>query len=270
MGVVRDQDVWRTGTRVYVEEVEDGPLYDLGTINVVNPQTEIEEAKLEDSDGGVKRLITKEVTRFVEKYEVTMFNLNLRNLRYLFYASAVEDYSQTSAATTNTGFPIWPGQAVKIRNVSGTMVYNLAAVTWIKNAAGTTLVVDTDYKVDLKRGIVRFINSAASVAATDGEAGSVLYAANTMATEARLIYPQSKAGTFEGTIILVWGRGNNAQQTVRECEGVITPGVANFSDVDYSNFPVTIEVTTDPSNAVSPAGRLLQPVGSIPATVNVE
>lgn len=267
MGVVRDQDIWRTGTRVYVEEETDGPLYDLGTINVVNPQTEIEEARLLDSDGGVRRLITKEVTNFTERYEVTLFNCSLRNLRYLFYADAVENFSQSSTTQT-AALPIWPGQNVKIRNSSATMMYNIGTVVSVQNAAGTTLVVDTDYKVNLQRGFIRFVNSGTTVAAASGEAGTIVFQANSMAPEARLMYPQSKAGTFEGNIVLIWGRGNNAQQTVREGTGSIVPGVANFSDVDYSNFPVTIEMTTDPSNTDQPSGRLLQAIGPIPATIN--
>ncbi len=104
MGVVGFQDVWRTGSRVFVipDPPELGKFLDLGTIQVVSPSNEIEEAKLEDSESGVKKLIAKELSKFVEKYEVTLHNLNMPNLQYLFFGNEVQSFGQSVGTFSGT------------------------------------------------------------------------------------------------------------------------------------------------------------------------
>jgi len=262
MTLVGAQDVWKTGTRVYVIESTDGPLLDLGTIDVVSPNMEVEEARLEDSDGGIRKTILREVTKLTERYDVTLFNLNMRNLRYLFYSEDVVDYSQSSAQTTTIPLPLWEANKVKIKNGNGDFVYNLNAVDAIRNGS-TTVVGATLYEVDLARGIITFGNTTSYRAATDGQLGEIDYTSATIADGARLLRPQSKEGNFSGTIILVWGRGNNQQQTVREFTGTIIPAAGAFSDSEYSNFPVSIEVEAD-IDETEPAGRLLYFKGTTP------
>ena len=438
MPIVGAQDVWKTGSRVYVledgtngrQDVTGSRLLDLGTIEVVNPATEIEESRLEDSDGGVKRLVTKELSKFTEKYEVQLYNLNMDNLRYLFYGGDIQSFSQaaTKIASANVG---QPGYLIKLRDTSSPqeMIYGLTSVdaviygesfpiaavtsttfaitnstatqdgsliftvgstfrvrgnttgaanvvytvisvsystptttitvastngaiassgyvesitnlehaittgattTTVKivgdhsafftagsfvyiwgatasaqnNASGaiyevasvtfttpnTVITFKTssltspavaypsgsavdgyiakayrpnavDYTVtDLERGIVRCVSGAAMIS---GQAIKTVLTPRAI-TGGRLIRPQAKSGTFEGKVLIEWARGNFGQRTVREFQGIMTPGPGAFSDSEYSKFPLNIEVQADITNATNPAGRLLYYKGNLP------
>lgn len=332
MPIVGAQDVWKTGSRLYaLEETADGPiLHDIGTIQVVSPATEIEESRLEDSDGGVKKLVVKELSKFIERYEVVCYNLSPTNLRYLFYGNDAEEFTQASTTQFVTHKYI-AGRLIKIKGSDGKPIFGLTAAGVINSAdtpatigavTGTTFVVNgvdvstlfpvgkkfwvrnnataaanvqytvtavafstnttitvastngatvsgtlnlevpaTDAVIkDLERGIISF---PAGGALADGDDVLVAMVPRAISGK-RLIKPQSKAGTFEGTFFLEWARGNFAQRTVREFVGVLTPGPGAFSDTEYSTMPLNIEVQADITNATDPAGRLLYYKGNLP------
>lgn len=274
--IIGAQDVWRTGSRVYVREIDPdlpatGPLYDLGTIQVVSPENATEAAELFDADGGVQRLVAREMTKITEKYAVKLHNLNMRNLRYLFHAegantTAAQLYAQSSNGATSGRIMVWPGEMVKIEDTSGNGIFNLAAITAITNSNASAV---TSYTADLVRGIVSF-SSNATWGATSGcnaTAGTITFQLNTVAQSFRRIYPQTKTGMFQGKIYIVWGRNNNEQQTIREFTGQITAGAGQFQVDQFSTFDLTIEVLADLTNTTAPAGILTQPYGNIPTGV---
>ncbi len=80
----------------------------------------------------------------------------------------------------------------------------------------------------------------------------------------RLILPQTVQGNIQGTGFIIWGRNNNADQTVREATITLTPSASNISAEDFSNFVLQGKVISDVLLS-QPAGRLLQYKGTPPS-----
>lgn len=123
----------------------------------------------------------------------------------------------------------------------------------------------SDYEIgDLQRGFVRTFSTATGF--VDKQPVLPLWITNAISADQRLLRPQTKQGPFEGTGIIEWARGNFAQRTVREFRCSIVPGAGAFSDTEFSNFPLSVTVLSDPTDATSPAGRLLYYKGDMPAS----
>lgn len=139
--------------------------------------------------------------------------------------------------------------------ITGSLIYKKDA------DSGTVYTQDTDWEVvSVARGLLR-VKTGGTIAA-DGN--KVVVFSTAALSGKRLLNPQSASGEIKGTVMLVWGRGNNAEQDVRECQVSVTPNGMNLTAEDYSNMTLTIKVISDPTAAV-PAGRLLQFVGTLPS-----
>lgn len=349
MSVVGHQDFWLAGSRFYFQREDqdsvEQPLIDLGVIQPVNPALEIESVELEDSDGGLKRVVDTGVTKISESMDIVCSNMNLQNLSYLFLASSPSAFTQAQAEADIDQFTTHDALK-KIVDVNGAFVFGLDAIAGVYTgvvetktiesitvstkiikltgdqtaeaglAAGKSIIVnklglanitnsrsytvvsailnagktdvtveeapaanevaitgtltienggtifeqDTDWSVySLARGIVRFIPGGAI---TTDVARHIIYTTSALSGN-RLINPQSLAGVIKGTGFIVWGRGNNAYQSVREATVTIEPNAATIGVDEFSNMTLTVKVISDITETV-PAGRLLQYVGDLP------
>lgn len=124
----------------------------------------------------------------------------------------------------------------------------------------TMLEKDTDWNIySDDRGLLRLVDGGAFSAAGNIR---IIYYTNAVSGD-RLINPQDIAGEINGTGVLIWGRDNNAKQTVREARISITPSSANIQVEDFSNFVISVRVLSD-ITSVTPAGRILQFKGDLP------
>ena len=69
---------------------------------MVSPANTVEDVRLEDSDGGIKRLVARDLAKFDEKYQAVLYNLNMKNLRYLFYGDSLQTFGQTVGTFSGT------------------------------------------------------------------------------------------------------------------------------------------------------------------------
>jgi len=266
------QEFWVVGSRFYFQndDFANEALLDLGVIQVVSPTIETEKIELEDADGGVRRVVDEAITKMSETYDLVCNNFNLDNLAMLFMADkdSPATFSQTATEIQNVPHvaAIGPGKHVKIKDLAGTWLYNLTSiVVKPQNPATTTtpipLVEDTDWEwVSKERGIINII---ADGAISDLD---VLYIdiIPVVLEGSRLVYPQTGA-ILKGRAMLVWGRGNNLEQTVREADVTISTSAANFQVEDYSDFTLQAKVVSDVLETTEPAGKLLQFKGTLPA-----
>jgi len=114
---------------------------------------------------------------------------------------------------------------------------------------------------NLERGFVRAIPGAPVPPTT----GSAIDFTTKALTGNRLLRPQSFKGEIQGLGILIWGRGNFQEQTVREARISITPSSANVQIDDFSNFVISVKVISD-LLAADVAGRLIYFAGNLPTT----
>jgi hypothetical protein len=79
----------------------------------------------------------------------------------------------------------------------------------------------------------------------------------------RVFQPQDAKGLQEGTLVLIWSRNDNTDQTVREMEVSLAPSATAISDEAFSDFTLQAKVLSD-LTADQPAGRVLQFLGTTP------
>lgn len=272
MGIIAAQDHWLTGSRLLFQRDPVAsvpqPHRDLGVIEPANPGLEIEKIELNDSDGGVISIVTESVVKIDETYEITCSNLGPKNLSLLFLANDPESFVQSASAVTDVKHYAHPGELVKLLDgdydaaTPGGPIFGIASIQEVTGVGGSpTYVEDTDWEtVDLERGVIRMISGGAFAAAA---AILVDYTPRAI-TGDRMIVPQGLLGTVEGNAILIYGRGNNAQQSARYGRVSLTPVSANFQIEDYSNFVLSLKFLSD-LTAATPAGNLLYWVGALPA-----
>jgi len=173
---------------------------------------------------------------------------NILNSRTYTVVSVV--FTSSSAITVNET------PAASEVAITGSITYKNATDT------GTVYKQDVDWDVySLDRGVVRLIEGGAIVAD-----GNLTYVFSKAAiTGDRLLQPQTLGGTIKGTAWIYWGRGNNANQTVREAQVSITPSASNFSIDDFSNMVLTVTIIGDVT-ALVPAGRLIAIKGALPTS----
>jgi len=137
--------------------------------------------------------------------------------------------------------------------ITGTLIYKAAADT------GTVFEQDVDWEVvSTDRGLLRIIDGGAIVAA------SAVVAFSTAALTGTRIFNPQDGGEVQGTMLLVWGRSNNAEQTVREARVSVTPSAGNIQIDDFSSVTLTFRVISVLTSDV-PAGRMLHFKGAVPA-----
>lgn len=128
---------------------------------------------------------------------------------------------------------------------------------------GCELEVNTDYVItDLTRGLFRAVDGGAI---SDDVTVYVAYKLGVVSSGKRLIYPQTQAGVIQGTLISEFGRDGFGALSYREMVVSLAPTGTNFSADEFSSHTLEATVLADSNNLVSPAGRLLQAVGALPA-----
>jgi len=272
MSVSGFQEFWVVGSRFYFVNDDDtnSALLDLGVIQVASPSMEVEKIELEDSDGGIRRTVDEAVTKVSETYDLVCHNFNLDNLALLFLAdsNSPASFTQTTDEIQNVAHTavVGPGKFVKLKDASGNWLYSIdSIVVKTQNPATTTTpspaVENTDWEwISEDRGIISIL-SGGSI--SDGDTIYIDITPNAI-TGNRLVYPQT-GSIIKGKAMLVWGRDNNAEQTVREANVTISPNAANFQVEDYSDFTLQAKVTSDVTQTTAPAGKLLQYKGTLPA-----
>ncbi|GAG09742.1 unnamed protein product, partial [marine sediment metagenome] len=254
------QEFWVVGSRFYFqnEKVLDKALLDLGTIQVVSPTIEAEKIELEDSDGGVRKVVDEAVSKISESYDIVCHNFNVDNLALLFLAntSSPAEFTQTIDEIQNVPHTavIGPGQFVKLTNLAGVWLYSITSII-VKstNPATTTtaipLVENTDWKwISKDRGVIEIISGGAI---SDGDT-IYIDIIPVAVTGIRMVYPQT-GSIIKGRAMLVWGRNNNTEQTVREAIVTISPSSANFQIEDYSEFTLQAKIVSDITEVTAPA-----------------
>lgn len=266
MSVVGMQDYWVAGARFYFVRDDDtnGALIDLGTVQSAAPTIEASKLELKDGDGGVRRTVDEVVTEINESYEVTCNNFNPTNLALAFMSNEPAEFTQAATPLTDVSHTavIGLGKYVKLKDASGNFLYNITSIV-VKNSGGT--VTYTEGKaydwISKDRGIIEILEAGDI---SDGD--TILITITPAAISGkRLIKPQTSGGAIKGTGLLIFGRNNNAQQTVREAAMSITPSNTNIQSEDFSDFAITAKVLGDITDTVTPAGRMLQFKGDLPS-----
>jgi hypothetical protein len=131
MSIVGFQDFWVAGSRFYYRrDPIDGvvqPWIDLGVIQPANPSLEIEKLELEDSDGGVKKVVDERVVKIEETYDITCSNINMDNLALLFLSNPPSAFSQTDTVPKNAVHHLVAGRIAKLHDTDAaeTPVYGV-------------------------------------------------------------------------------------------------------------------------------------------------
>lgn len=347
------QSLWVTGSRVYFQrDAVSGvvqPIIDMGVMEVVSPNIEVEEIECLDADGGIQVPIDTAITSLDESYEATFKNLNLDNLALMWLSNPATEYGQTIDAQFHKHRAI-PGRLIKIIDADydlaapGLALFGIASIVGVANgnttsgagvqpvalqavgsiasqiikiigvdlsteidlndlvvlcgldvpaddgvftvtsavlnvadtditvvetitdqgAGGelrpTTLVEGVDWEtVSLERGFIRAITGGLVIADIDVN----ICVQPRAVTGLRRLLPLSLQGSLRGSVIVIWGRDRNSQQTARTSKVSVSPGTPNFQVEDYSrvtlNFTVLTEIT-----AAEPAGRVEYWLGDLP------
>lgn len=163
------------GARTVAEARTRGYL-DFGNIAKVSLQPEIEEAKDYSSDEGFRNLARTWVTRAEVKFNLTLSELKNENLQSLFFGTPGTQLTQAAMAAVagtainfSVGSPSVPNRWYDIL-VAGAPVRNITAVTV------ATLVEGTDFEVEYRLGLIRFL-TAQTVARTPTVTGPQITAA---------------------------------------------------------------------------------------------
>lgn len=258
------QDLWIAGSRLYFKRDPvggvDQPVIDFGVIEPVNPQYNITSVKLYDSDGGIKRLLDQATTQIDESYQAKTNNMNLDNLALAFSSTPPATFTQAgTAVTTAVTQKAHLGSLMKVVDPAGNYVWGVASIQGLDN--GGALVLGTDYEiVNLERGLVRILTGG-TVAENDDV--RIDYTPRVISGK-RLLHPQNTQGNVRGDCMLVYGRGNNTAQSVRESRAIITPVNFAITADNYSDVELKLDILNDPTQAV-PAGRFLAWLGDLPA-----
>lgn len=258
------QDFWLAGARVYIQREGDanGTLIDLGVIQSASPAIETEAAELYDADGGQRVLAARENVQTTETWEVVCSNFAMDNLA-LFYQSEDPTPYEAPAPEDLDEVPhkavIGPGRFVKLVDANGNWLYNIDSITVM---AGTSeLVEGQDWewpKNGKDRGFIRIIPGGA---VSNGDDLDITIQLNALDGD-RVIIPQSAAGSVYAKAVVVYGRGKNARQTVREARVSIDPSTMNISSEEFSDLTFSATVLSDITQIG--AGRMIQIKGALP------
>lgn len=161
-------------------------------------------------------------------------------------------------ATLNSG----KTDVVVSESVSSSEVSITGSVLYKADSGNSAVILDNEVDWDvysLDRGIIR-MNSGSTLLTAAGDVQVVFLTDDV--TGKRLLRPQSLKGTLKGTGLIIFGRENNASQTMREFECTITPGGSGMSDTEFSSITFRVRVTSD-LTADDPAGRMLMIKGAL-------
>jgi len=267
-GVVGQQEIWFTGSRAFLQRKGDvyDLLYDLGSIDTVSPEITTEEVEVEDSDGGIKRVIDKALIKQSEVLTIRTKNISLDNLALFYLANTPEEFTQ--AAAPIMGVPHYAvkgaGAMIKLHGAApaNEWLFNINSIVVKSLGGGTTYVENTDWKwVSKERGLIQILAGSAIV---HGAPLQIDITPNALSGK-RLVRPLTGGASISGKLLLVWGVDNNRQQTVRECDVVITPGAAAFAVDSNSTLEFKATVVSDTTQYTQPAGQLKKIAGAFPS-----
>lgn len=271
MGVSGAQDFWIAGSRLYFQRNAEGgssfPLVDMGVIQPANPSFELNEAELQDSDGGILRTVEKTIVSISEAYEIITSNFSPK-ARALFYLSDdPAEFTQSATPVTDIRHTAIVGELVKLVTSAGVPIFNITSIEDVEldpDGTPTTLTLDTDYEeVNLARGIIRLLANGTTGSLGDEVALDIDYTPTALSGQRQLL-PQ-KAQQIQGTGYLYFGRDNNARQTVRYAEMALTPSSSAIQVEDYSNMTFNATVLSDPIETTEPAGQMVDFLGDLPS-----
>lgn len=242
---------------------------DVGTVQVLNPNTGVQDINLFDSRGGTRNRIARRVTEFSETYEVTCSNMTPDNLAYVFGADAATTYTQSATPLTSIAHTGWAESVVWLHDASGNYLYDIASVESVKVGA-TTLVAGTDYVADavnLKMGFIRLKSpSGGGALAAPGATGTAITISFTpnAVTGRRVFNPQTAGvATVEGKIF--WTSDGYQTLHIRDTfRANMSPSSPEFRDTDFSNLKFNLSIIGNNATPSQPAGRMVMPVGGLP------
>jgi hypothetical protein len=140
----------------------------------------------------------------------------------------------------------------------------ITGTTTFPTTSGDLYLKGVDYEVvSNDRGFMRMVDGGAFTAG-DGGASVVVYFDTVAITGARSLTPQS-ASEVKGEGVMIWSRGNNAGQTMREIPNLsLTPTSLDLNADDFSSFVIQAKVLADTTLGES-AGRMLYFKGDLPS-----
>lgn len=274
MAIKGAQQFWKTGNRLYVRKRSGGasvltnPWKDLGIIQSNTPSFDEEDAVLEDSDNGIKQEVLRCVTKLSEAHQVTMSNLNLDNLAYLFRSTAPSSFSQSGGAITDIKHYAVAGELLQLLtgdyDTAGGEPEQAFDVTSIQAVTGTggspTHVEGTDWEiVDLQRGLLRII-AGGGISTGEIEVDMTLPAI----TGNRQLVPTSETDA-EVDVKLYWGREGGDEQTVRRFVARVSAPSFDPQADDFASMQLTFNVLDDVALTSEQSGDLIYFRGSLPS-----
>lgn len=270
MPTVGFQDIWVVGARVFFRRdpiltiVQ--PIRDLGIVTAFTPNIETEEAECEDTDGGVRVVVAKQVTRAEESYDLELKNLGPDGLSDLFLSTPAEEFTQSSTPVVDADQlatnPVRKGFLLPIETALGVHVQDLASIDAVKDPTGvTTFVEGVDFDVtSLQRGFIRIIEGGSIV---EGDLLKLSFTPNAI-SGLRKIIPLGQT-LIQGDIEIYLGRENNTRQTVRKGRASLLPTGTAFAIDAFSTYTLQATFLSDLTLA-EPAGDMVSFLGDLPAT----
>ena len=249
-GAIKAQHYAHPGRLVKLMDISGAFLYSLsavaGVYGAVAPQTRTVTGIVAS---------TKTITFSGGAFSPALTNGDKVILSPLGLANIANAGTYTVASSTSTTCVVTETVAADETAITGELIG--------KNVGTVIYVPTTDFVVkSLDRGLIQMVSGGAFAAAA-----TVVPVMGTSAVSGlRLVAPQSLKGIIRGTGFLVYGRENNARQTVREAVMNLTPASANMSVDDFSNFVLRAQVISDLTSTTNVAGRLLNFKGTLPST----
>ncbi len=264
------QDVWVVGSRVYFRRDPIAsvvqPVKDLGIVTAVTPAIEVEEAECEDTDGGIRVIVAKQVTKADETYDLELKNLAPDGLANLFLAGPPEEFTQSGVPVVDADQlatnPARKGFLLQIQDATGEHFLDLVSVDAVKDSSGApTFVEDTDYEiVSLQRGLIRILAAGSII---EGDLLKLSFTANAI-SGLRKVIPLGQT-LIQGDIEIYLARENNTRQTRRKGRASLLPTSTSFVIDAFSTYTLQATMLSD-LTLVEPGGSLESFLGALPAT----
>ena len=231
------------------ETVKYGTL-EFGVIREASkPSLEAPQIELRDP-ADCNRVVSRQATEKTESWGVKAANISMENLAYYFYADPPSRVEVAATALTDVAHEDavvaagpGAGPVVKLTDAEGEDIYNLTAVSAVKQGAAA-LVLDGDYEVvDLETGLIRLIAGGAANL-TAGEAVNITVTMTPVARTDLVINPQA-ADNIEGDAWIQTQSVCGEHKWMRRCRASLAPAGANFSATDFSDLDFTLTVLSD-------------------------
>ena len=135
------QDFWQVGARaIFEQDAVNGtaqPARDMGVLKTITPTLSTSSIKMLDPDGGVNRTVDEAINSIEESYDAVFTNFNQKNLALLFASTPPASFTQ-SATNYDVAHTGYAGQLLKIKDSSGTALYNLSCIAGVYYGGSVT------------------------------------------------------------------------------------------------------------------------------------